>query len=395
MDITQRARDLLASDAQLAEHLTAAAWDTLPGYEVSMLDRGELTGAITTSMRSALLSIAERRKPSGEELAPAQHMAERRAVQGVPIESVVASWHNAERVLLSRLVATGGTLKPAEVQEAARRVGVVVDAMIGKSTDAYRDIASELHAQVSQIGVDLVSRLAGTERLDPADMDRRANMVGVEAHLPHRAIALWVPRQDGVLVARARRAIAERLRPHVVGRSLIGSHQGFAILVFADFDRVSEVLERASNDPDVPPSAAVGLGCVRQRFNETAGSVQEAISALKIGRLLGQPVTAFDAVIPEVLVMENPSMSTQMVHSVLSPLDKGELVTTLSTFLRSGLSIRATASALLVHENTVSYRIRRICERLGFESSAELVRADVLLALRAMECTGLFEDHGP
>ncbi|MFI7066762.1 PucR family transcriptional regulator [Kribbella sp. NPDC050124] len=393
MDITQRARDLLASDAQIAEHLTAAVWERLPGYEVSLLDRTELSDAITASMRSVLLAVAEQRRPSDAELAPAQHMAERRAVQGVPIESLVGSWHNAERVLLSRLLATRGALTTAEVQDAARRVGVAVDAMIGASTAAYRNIASDLHAQSSQVGVDLVSSLAGAEALDPSELDRRASMVGVEAHLPHRAIALSVRRQDGRLVARAQRAIAERLRPHVAGRTLIGSHQGFTILVFADFARLVEVLERALRDPDVPASTALGVGDVRERFNETAGSLHEAVSALKVGRLLGRAVTRFDNVIPEVMINENPGLSAQMVGTVLGPLRKGDLLETLRTFLSSGLSTRATAAALRVHENTVAYRLRRICELLGIGSSAELVRVDVVLALRALELERDTEDQ--
>lgn len=392
MDITQRARELLATDEQIAEHLTAAVWERLPGYEVSMLDRTELSEAITASMRSILLAVIERRPPNDAELAPARRLSERRAVQGVPIESVVGSWHNAERVLLTRLLGGTGALTAGEVQEAARRVGVAIDAMITASTTSYRQIASELHAQVSHVGVDLVSRLAGAEALDPADLDRRASMVGVEAHLPHRAVALSVRRQDGLLVARARRAITERLRPHVAGRTLIGSHQGFTILVFADFARAEEVLSRALGDADVPEGTALGLGESRPRFNECAGSLREALNALKVGQLTGRELTRFEDVIPEVLLVENPVMASQMVSAVLGGIGSAALLDTLRTFLESGMSTRATAGALRVHENTVTYRIRRICEQMGADSAAELVRADVLLALRAGEI-GIGEAH--
>lgn len=385
MDITQRARELLATDEQLAEHLTAAVWEKLPGYEVSMLDRTELTDAIAASMRAVLVAVIERRRPKGTELLPARHMSERRALQGVPVESLIGSWHNAERVLLSQLLGARGPLTTVEVQEAARRVGVAVDAMITASTTTYREIASELHAQVSQVGVDLISRLAGAEALDPADLDRQASMIGVEAHLPHRAVALSVHRHDGLLVARARRAIAERLRPHVSGRPLIGSHQGFTILAFADFTRAEEVLVRSLADPEVPEGTALGLGAKRPRFNECAGSLREALSALKVGQLIGRGLTKFEDVIPEVLVVENPGMATQMVPSVLGPLGSGDQLETLRAFLENGLSTRATAGALHVHENTVAYRMKRICELMDVDSPAELVRADVLLALRARE----------
>ncbi|MGH9003014.1 MAG: helix-turn-helix domain-containing protein, partial [Acidimicrobiia bacterium] len=43
------------------------------------------------------------------------------------------------------------------------------------------------------------------------------------------------------------------------------------------------------------------------------------------------------------------------------------LVETLRAFLRCGFSAAATAEALIVHPNTISYRLRRIEELLGID----------------------------
>jgi DNA-binding PucR family transcriptional regulator len=61
------------------------------------------------------------------------------------------------------------------------------------------------------------------------------------------------------------------------------------------------------------------------------------------------------------------------MHSILQPLYQYDgrrdttLVETLRAFLRHGFSAAATAEALIVHPNTISYRLRRIEELLGID----------------------------
>ena len=69
-------------------------------------------------------------------------------------------------------------------------------------------------------------------------------------------------------------------------------------------------------------------------------------------------------------------------------LGKPALVETLRAYLHSGPSTRATAAALRIHENTVTYRLRQITEALGTDGTAALVRADILMALRFQELNG-------
>jgi hypothetical protein len=388
VDLTQRAWDLLSETEQIAEQLVAGVWEKLPGYETASLDKSELTEAMRASVRSVLTSVAERRRPTDEELTPARLMSERRAVQGVPIESLVGSWHNAERVLLDRLLATGAKLTATQVREAGRRLGIAIDAMIAGATSSYREIGNEIYAHVSQVGVDIVSRLAGSEPLDPVEVDRRARMVGVEAHLPHRALAISVSEPDGVQLARARRAVLENIRPHSHGRVLAGGHHGVSLMIFVDSPKALGAIGRAAEGRDMPAGAFVGVGETRPRLHEATASIHEAISAVRVGMLLEQRVTCYEQVIPEVLIAENPLNARRMVSAILGRIDQPEPIETLRVFLGNGLSTRATARHLGVHENTVAYRIRRVTELLGVENAAGLVRPDILLALRAREMLG-------
>ena len=385
MDFSARAIVLTDDVDEMAESLGQSLWEKVPGYEFSALDRAELISAIRASVQVVLACITEKRLPNEGELEPARTLGERRAIQGVPIESVVGSWHNAERFFLQRLLGVGDMLSAAEVRAASRLVAMVIDAMTDTATSSYREVSGEVQAQFSQASADIVSSLAGAEPLEPGEIERRARLIGAEPQLPHRVVALGTRVADGLQLAKARRLVAESLRPVTVGRMLAGSHQGYMLLVVTDHADIVAVIHRAMGRAGLPDNLCAGLGEPRPRLAETAGSLREAISALQVALILNRRTACFEEVVPEVLLRENPLAARAMIRAVLGPVEHGDLVETLQTFLTSGLSIRATARQLHVHENTVSYRVKRMLESLGAKSAMELVRPDILLALRARE----------
>lgn len=376
---------LTSETEQMAETLGRSLWEKVPGYEISALERAELIATIQASVRIVMTCIGEARLPREDELEPARTLGERRAIQGVPIESVVSSWFNAERYFVERLLATSKTLSAADVREVHRTVGMVVDRLVEVATTAYRDVRGEVHAQFGQASTDLVSSLAGVEPLESAELERRARLIGAEPQLPHRVLALGTRGADGLALTRARRLVAETLRPHTVGRMLAGSHQGWQLLVVTDHEDIVTVVGRALHHTGLPADLFAGLGEPRPRLAEASGSLHEAISALQVAMILDRRVARFVEVVPEVLLRESPLSARTMVAKVLGPVDHGDLIETLQTFLSSGLSVRATARRLHVHENTVAYRVKRIVEAMGVESVNELVRPDILLSLRARE----------
>jgi hypothetical protein len=385
VDSAERARALAGDIEEMAESLGRSLWDKVPGYEVTALDRAELISAIRASVRVVLACLAEGRLPNESELEPARTLGERRAVQGVPIESVVGSWHSAERFFIERLLGVGDNLSAAEVRETNQRVAQVIDRMTEKASSAYNDIRGEVQPQFSQASADIVSSLVGTEHLEPGEIERRARLIGAEPELPHRVVALGTQRADGLMLTKARRLVAESLRPHTVGRVLAGSHQGYQLLVVTDHADMVAVVQRAMRHSALPGNLSAGLGEPRPRLAEASGSAREAISALQVALILDLPIARFEEVVPEVLLRENPASARAMVRAVLGPVDHGDLIETLQTFLSSGLSVRATARQLQVHENTVSYRVKRILEAMGVSSANDLVRPDIQLALRARE----------
>lgn len=373
----------------MAQTLVSDVWERLPGYDDARMDLDDLVGVVTPNLRALLVAVAGNRGLRPDEVTPAAQLGERRAVQGVPIEGVVASWHSAERRLLDQMVAAGPPMPPEEYTRLARLLAAAVDVMVAVSTEAYRRTRTEAAAHLDQIATDLVSRLAGGEPLDPAHVEERARLIGVAAQVPHRAVAVGGgPGDDPLRLARAQREILDVLRPRLRSRILVGAKDATILLVLPDLPGISDMLSRAAVRPGVAAGTVIGLGEPRDRLGETAASCREAVAALEAGRRAGldRVVVPFDQVIADVMLIDNPLDARRLAARALEPLaGHGQLVDTVRAYLATGLSVRRTAERLAVHENTVSYRLRRVASLLGLNGPDELIRADLLLALRAVD----------
>jgi DNA-binding PucR family transcriptional regulator len=67
----------------------------------------------------------------------------------------------------------------------------------------------------------------------------------------------------------------------------------------------------------------------------------------------------------------------------------GDLLRTVQVWLRSGCSTAATAEALVVHPNTVAYRLRRVEQLTGRELRAAETRLELQLALTVRDIVHL------
>jgi DNA-binding PucR family transcriptional regulator len=90
-----------------------------------------------------------------------------------------------------------------------------------------------------------------------------------------------------------------------------------------------------------------------------------------------------------------PGALRQFASSLLRPVAAqearrgGDLLATLRTWLAEGCSPSAAASALVVHPNTVSYRLSRIEQLIGRSLRDTQVRLELQLALTVREIVRL------
>jgi hypothetical protein len=120
---------------------------------------------------------------------------------------------------------------------------------------------------------------------------------------------------------------------------------------------------------------------------------QQALAAQAVALAAGSPpeVVAFSEVAPVAMMLGSAELLRAWVRSTLAGLatddeQHARLRDTLLTFLRSGSSYKTTAERLVLHKNTVQYRIRKAEESLG-RPVAEY-QHDVELALRAAQWLG-------
>jgi DNA-binding PucR family transcriptional regulator len=102
-------------------------------------------------------------------------------------------------------------------------------------------------------------------------------------------------------------------------------------------------------------------------------------------------VVTFSEVAPVAMMLGSPDLLRAWVLATLGGLATDDepharLRDTLLVFLQSGGSYKATAEQLVLHKNTVQYRIRKAEESLGRPAAGN--RHDVELALQASRWLG-------
>ena len=122
-------------------------------------------------------------------------------------------------------------------------------------------------------------------------------------------------------------------------------------------------------------AVSVGLGPPSTAVTEYGDAYRLVAGALDLVQRAGQRdrvVALGDLGIYRLLLqVKRPEELIDFMHGVLRPLYEYDgrrdttLVETLRAFLGCGFSAAATAEALIVHPNTISYRLRRIEELLG------------------------------
>jgi DNA-binding PucR family transcriptional regulator len=121
---------------------------------------------------------------------------------------------------------------------------------------------------------------------------------------------------------------------------------------------------------------------------------QQAVAAQAVALAAGPAaprVVAFGEVAPVAMMLGSAELLRAWVRSTLAGLAADDepharLRDTLLVFLQAGGSYKATAEQLMLHKNTVQYRIRRAQESLGRPVGDH--RHDVELALQASQWLG-------
>lgn len=377
----------------LTERAVGLIWNAYEGYSDDHLDKTELTPSVAKNIELGVSVMQRGTAPTRGELASGKRLGERRAGQGVPLESVIQAYRSTERTILLDLF-SGSPRWPTELtQRYANLIITTFDLLTEEMINAYRETASAIEAAQRRVENELVVGIANGTVTPGSDLDRWTQALGVEHAAPWFSFVIGSTGEtDHIDVLRLRQRIARALQNSVSGPVLFGDLGALTVALArprVSADALRQTLQEAIESFGSPTDYAIGVGGVSQDLTSAHESCREATDAVAValaGRHTNQAV-AFDDVLLEILLGREPALATRLVDSRIGALrDHPHLIQTLEALVACDHSQSAVAKALFVHPNTVTYRIRRIQQLTGFDPlvmSDFIQMATALLWLRA------------
>jgi hypothetical protein len=414
---------MVADFEELIGEITDRVWRMVPAYPQVVVDRGDLNEQVRDSILNVLVCLMEDRAPSEAELATAATNGERRALQGVAQAAIIQSYRNAERSLVDTFQARCARMQvPVGALRAGQQAIVtVLDQLEGAMLRTYLEMQQRIATRTVLTEPDLMNRLVTGEPIDPVDLARLVRTLGLDVDESTRVVGLAVglagdavePEDgtDGPGPSEAERLA--QVRHHVVahlhavtGRTALSGvvreedQPPVIVLAVAWDGPVAELGARLAAGLDRRRLAVTALGSIgepRRGLGTVGGSCRQAIGALRVGGRRGaeREVVLFADVLLEVLALRDPRMVVNLQDRYLRPLAAHEhLVETLRCHLGTDLSVPETARRLVVHPNTVSYRLRRISELSGLDLHRVTDVARAVLAVEGLTLGISADTHG-
>lgn len=339
--------DSVAADVDtLATQVTDTLCQELVAYQT--VPPEQLVPGIRASMCSGLAAVRDRRPPSAKELTEIAQVARTRAQQGLSLETVLGAYRMGTRATWAVAAQRGRRAGvPAEILlEFTDRTWEWVDAITAHAAAAHRHAELALarydHQQLADF---VIGAIRGT--LPPPDLHERAASYGLN---PHGAY--------GALRARA----TPPSTTYDLERQLMSAPQETQFLTVEDGDLVGIL--------DVVQFTEVHAGIVAVGpfgpLEALAESHRVASAVFLTAERLGlHGVHRLEQLRLVTAVASDESLAQLCEQRVLHPLERSrvgekDLLDTLRAFTSHGLNVERAARALVVHPNTVCYRLERI-----------------------------------
>lgn len=395
---------------QLVEMITDRVWKAVPGFSDILIDRATLEQQVRPNIVDILEFMRSGRSISDEDRDRLRNLGRSRALQGVPMAAMIQSFRTAERMLIDAFGAfcIRSSLNAAEQHRGIRVLGEILDTVETITSDAYLEVQRQLRQDHASSVAVLVATLVDGSAQDRVEIDAQARLIGANPILPYRCIALtltgaaegsqesttapaeWYPANPTPRLTRLQRHVVSALiEAQVPPAPIAGIRDQSLILLVPSAKRDSlEVIARALQPSRYRQVVVGGAGDVDETLFDARNSCRQAVAALEVGlrQQVGREVVRYGDVIVEVMLLGNRDASQRLIQGYLQPLaGHPQLDETIRAFIESGQSTHATAERLIVHVNTIAYRLRRIRELTGRDIRSPSDAVNFSLALRARD----------
>jgi PucR C-terminal helix-turn-helix domain len=295
----------------------------------------------------------------------------RRAVQGVPAEDVVACYWAVLAVLRDEFIARAGAAgTPSEIVLAGtRQLWDMTDRLSGVLIQARHDIDIDFARRDERQKLALLQRILNGNLL-PSEVSHLGSAYGLEPDSEH-----WVFR------ARHPAGTIQSLSRHI---ELTCGGQYFPPLVGPiDGDLAGITCRRPSVNDDATVLATVGpfpLTMLGQAFAECTRLLNVAVRYGKRGLVDRESLSV------RIAVIEDSEIGAALFHRyVATVLDSGPMadliLESVQVYLARNRRVQAAADALLIHGNTLRYRLDKYASLTGADLSNTEVIIEVWWAL--------------
>jgi hypothetical protein len=362
---------LAAREGDVAETALATLRKVLPSYQ-NVSDDALRTSALRNSA-VAVKTLSARRLPSNAELAQAAVAAGERAHQGVSVQDVLTAYrlsvHHIREFLTEAATAAG--CSPDVTLEMVQLLWAQADAVSLHLATLHRDAELEIARHDERQRAEFLRGLVFGS-VAPAEIRR----LGPAYHLTPdlRYVALRGRPVPGTTPEQLVRAIAAASRA--------GGHHAFVDILEGDVMGVAPRAPALDGFPGIvgvgPPADLTGI----------EPSFATASRVLEVAERFGQPgVYRLEDLSLRVAVAAEDELGELLVRRYLRPLEKlgaraGAVLETVAAFIEHGLSVKATAEALDVHQNTVRYRLGRFEELTGASLERPVTAFEVWWAMQ-------------
>ncbi|MFI9510443.1 PucR family transcriptional regulator [Nocardia sp. NPDC052566] len=358
---------------EVARDMLTGVLQTVPDYRElpAELIGVELPRAAEANLRLFLNSLIEGRPPHGDELAELVEVAVRRARAGVPIDTVLSVYHHGAIAAWNSMAA--GAVTPEQREQLLAAVPFVLGylgAVTPGVAGAYLRERQDLHWEQRE-----AKRAVAHALLHGKPVDLLAERFGIALDGGFQVLVFRFVEPEGPSgggsrpVLRLTHSEVDALSPRALS---IFDRTGGVVLLPAGED------ESTTKPAGFVTRLATGAGVRTVAGLASATTAAEvgaaAEEAGEIARLAGQlkrPTGLYrmaDLALQYQLARPGPARTWLL--SLLTPLEgQPHLLDALRALIDHGYNRQDAAAALVVHRNTLNYRLHRIATLTGYDPS--------------------------
>ncbi|GEE03151.1 hypothetical protein nbrc107696_35970 [Gordonia spumicola] len=372
------AAEIRSGDDSVVDAVIAAivASDTFYA-EATMLTAEQLRDSCVANLHAMVETLAVK---SRLDLTPAHEAGRLKARLGIPISSLLRAFRLGGRALWDRIAEMADGPGDVELGSIAADLWEIVDTYSDAAVQAYHDTEVDLTRADEMRAARLVRSVFDDHSAHPSRL--LDAMRGLR--LPETGVfAVIVADCDaGVLTPGGLRRDAAAVGVESVWDMQVDSAIGLVVAQAArDVDATATWLARLTR-------GRVGVSAVFSSPMSIVAALAEAQSAVGCG---GVGVTRFgDDPVAHLLAADRAASGVaaeQILGPVLRlpPAERADMLAVLDAWYRCAGSATAVAELLYCHRNTVRYRLRKIGDLTGRDTTDPVQSAELYVALRAVQ----------